>query len=621
MSGNNPLSRFFGFIWRLLGGLVKAVQALMLLLVIVVVISALSSLSGGGIDIPESAALIIAPGGALVEQSEGEPLDRTVLEIQGGASQTVVRDIVDSLRQAADDDRIKAVVLLPDDLTGGGLNKLQDVAAALEEFKLSGKPVIAMADNYSQTQYYLASRADEVYMHDFGFVLIEGFGYFKVYVAEAIEKLKVDVNVFRVGEFKSFVEPYLRNDMSEEDRESSRRWLESLWQIYRKDVIAARDLQPEDFDTYVNNLTDVLAAADGDAGRAAVESNLVDGLMSRQQFRDYLIDMVGADADQPDTFAQIDHQTYLAATQFGPDQTEAAEQKVAVIVASGDIVDGEAAPGTIGSDSLSHLIRQAANDEAVAAVVLRVDSPGGSMFASEVILDQLQAVQAMGKPVVASMSSLAASGGYYISMDADEIWAAESTISGSIGVGAIFPTFQRSLAELGVNIDGFGTTMLAGQMTPTRELGDDARQLMDISIRSAYDLFTSKVAEARSIDPARLDEIAQGRVWIGGDALEIGLVDKLGGLDQAIESAAGLAGLAEDDYEVEFVRRELSFAERLLMQYARLLGLLLSFSDSGDGRALELLQNLTGTLSDELAFLDVWNDPRGIYYHCLCEIR
>ena len=243
------------------------------------------------------------------------------------------------------------------------------------------------------------------------------------------------------------------------------------------------------------------------------------------------------------------------------------------------------------------------------------------MFASEVVLDQLQAFKAMGKPWVASMGSVAASGGYYISMDADEIWAAESTISGSIGVGAIFPTFQRSLGALGVSIDGIGSTDLSGQISPVRELGDDARELLTISVRSAYDVFTSKVAAARGIDPERLDKIAEGRVWIGGDALEIGLVDSLGGLHDAIASAASLAGLAEDQYRVDYVSRELSFAEQLLLQYARLLGLLFSFSDSGDARLASVLQRLGGTLGQELAFLDRWNDPRGIYYHCMCELR
>ncbi|MEJ2139017.1 MAG: signal peptide peptidase SppA [Gammaproteobacteria bacterium] len=615
------MSRLFSLIGRVLTGLVKAVQILVFLVFVVVILSALANLSGGAIEIPESAALILAPSGSLVEQPEGEPIDRAFLQMQEGDAQTVVRDIVESLQYAAEDNRIRAVVLWPDFLQGGGLSKLQDVASAIEKFKESGKPVIAMADSYNQSQYYLAAHADEIYMHDFGFVMIEGFGYFKAYFADAIEKLKIDVNVFRVGEFKSFVEPYLRNDMSAEDKVSSQRWLDALWGIYRRDVIEARQLSEAAFDAYVNDMTAALSAADGDAGRAAIDAGFIDKLMNHQEFRFYITGLVGQDPDEPDTFANIDYRSYLTAVKFGAEEDEAGQPKVAVIIASGEIVDGEASPGVIGSTTLTKLIRQAAKDEEVAALVLRVDSPGGSMFASEVVLDQLQAFKAMGKPWVASMGSVAASGGYYISMDADEIWAAESTISGSIGVGAIFPTFQRSLGALGVSIDGIGSTDLSGQLSPVRELGDEARELLTISVRSAYDVFTSKVAEARDIDPERLDKIAEGRVWIGGDALEIGLVDSLGGLHDAFASAASLAGLAEDQYRVDYVSRELSFAEQLLLQYARLLGLLFSFSDSGDARLASVLQRLGGTLGQELALLDRWNDPRGIYYHCMCELR
>lgn len=621
MSKGNPVTRFFGFIWRALQGLVKSLQVILFLVFAAIIVSALSNLSGGGITVPESAALVVAPSGFLVEQSEGEALDRALIEMQDGSDQTVVRHVVDSLRYAAEDDRIKVVVLMPGLLEGGGLSKLQAIGAALDEFRASGKRVISMADSYSQAQYYLASRTDEIYMHDFGLVLIEGFGYFKPYFADAIEKLQVDVNVFRVGEFKSFVEPYLRNDMSDEDKVAAKRWLGSLWEVYNRDVIEARSIEAQVFDKYVNNLSEVLRESNGDAAQAALDIGLLDGLKSHQDFRKYVIDIVGVNADQADTFEQIDYFSYLTAMEFSGEAEAADEPKVAVIVASGEIVDGEAAPGTIGSMTLTGLIRQAANDDSVAAIVLQVDSPGGSMFASEVVFDQLQEVRAMGKPLVASMGTYAASGGYYISMATDEIWAAETTISGSIGVGAMFPTVQRGLATLGVTVDGFGTTPMSGQLTPFRQLGDEARELMDVSVHSAYDVFINKVAEARSMDVGRVDDVAQGRVWIGTDALELGLVDKLGGIDDAIASAAARAGLEEDAYGIFYVERELSFAERLLLQYARILGLLLSVVDGGDSGLSGLMNRLGIDMNGSLAVLDTWNDPRGIYYHCMCEIR
>jgi protease-4 len=621
MSGKNPVVRLLGFLWRSLQRLIKGLQALIFLVFVVVIFSALSGLSGGGIEVPDSAALVISPTGLLVEQAEGEPLDRAILQMQDGQAQTIVREVIESLRVAADDDRIKAVVLLPGDLQGGGLSKQQAIGDAIEEFRESGKPVIAMADSYGQEQYYLAAHADEVYMHDFGLVLIEGFGYFKAYFADAIEHLKIDMNVFRVGDYKSFVEPYLRNDMSREDKESARRWLEALWAAYKRDVSDARGISTSEFDHYVNNMVEVLEAADGNAGLAAVNAGLIDGLKSHQEFRNYMIEMVGVDADEPDTFARIDYQSYLMATSLAADDVESPQASVAVIVATGEIVDGKAAPGTIGSATVAKLIRRAANDDRIAAVVLRVDSPGGSMFASEVLVDQLQALKDTGKPLVASMGSVAASGGYYISMVADEIWAAETTISGSIGVGATFPTFQRSLDAVGVHIDGFGTTKFSGELSQVTALGDEARKLLDVSVRSAYDVFISKVAEARDLELSKMDEVAQGRVWIGGDAFELGLVDNIGGIDDAIESAAHMAGLDEGKYDIVYVKRELSFSERVLLSYARLLGMLFSFTDtSGYGLSADL-KKLLAVVDRELAVLNAWNDPRGIYYHCLCEIR
>jgi protease-4 len=622
MSVSKTIGRVFGLLWRMIERLVKGIQVLIFLFVVVLVISALSGLSGGGISIPDSAALIVAPSGFLVEQPEGEPLDRALFQMESGEQQTVVRELVESLEIAAQDERIQAVVLLPDYMQGGGLSKQQEVARALDTFRATGKPVIAMADSYDQSQYYLAAHADEIYMHDFGFVLIEGYGYFKMYFADALEKLQVDVNVFRVGEFKSFVEPYLRNDMSEEDRVASRPWLEGLWSAWKRDVLAARDLDPQMLDTYVNDVVDVLQAADGDAGKAAVDAGLVDGLMSHQEFRNYMIAKVGVSAEESDTFEQIDYLSYLIAAELEEGLDEGlSEANVAVIVASGEIVDGEASPGTIGSATLARLIRQAHRDESIVAVVLRVDSPGGSMFASEVVLDQLQELKASGRPLVASMGSVAASGGYYISMAADEIWAAETTISGSIGVGAMFPTFQRSLNQLGVSVDGFGTTPLTGQLSPTRELGDEGRALLDVSVRSAYDVFITKVAEARQMDKARVDEIAQGRVWIGEDAYKIGLIDELGGLDGAITAAANLAGLAEGEYDTVYIERELTMAEKVLLQYARLLGMLFAQSDSEPDGVARILRNLLTSFESELNALRVWNDPRGLYLHCMCEVR
>ncbi len=608
--------RFFGYLWRFIERLVKAVQVIFFVFIVVFVVAAVSGLSGVAISVPDKAALIIDPDGMLVEQAAGETLDQALLGMGSGTGQTVVRDVTDALRRAKDDERIQAVVLLPDYLSGGGLSKQQVIAAAIADFRESGKPVIAMGDSFNQAQYYMASQADEIYMHDFGFVLIEGFGYYKTYFADAIDKLNVDVNVFRVGEYKAFVEPYLRNDMSDEDKSNARRWLEKLWEAYRRDVTEARGLSADAFDRYVNDATAVLEAAGGDAGKAAMEAGLVDGLKSHHEFRQHMIGIVGEDAERDDTYAHINYRTYLAATDFEAREQASADKSIGVIVAAGEIVDGEAPAGTIGGLSLARLIREATLDESIRAVVLQIDSPGGSMFASEVVTDELEALQASGKPLIASMSSLAASGGYYIAMPADEVWAAETTISGSIGVGAIFPTFQRSLASLGVSVDGIGTGKLSGQFSPVMELGEEGRRLLDISVRSAYDVFIDKVARYREMDRERVDELARGQIWIGADAYELGLVDQLGSLDDAIESAATLAGLPDDGWDVVYVERKPGVLEKLLRQYLELLDKLVSATGAGNTRLTKVLD----MLAPALPAVQGWNDPRGIYYHCLCEI-
>jgi protease-4 len=294
---------------------------------------------------------------------------------------------------------------------------------------------------------------------------------------------------------------------------------------------------------------------------------------------------------------------------------------VGVLVAVGEIVDGEAAPGTIGGDSLAALVGQEVMDDSIRAVVLRVDSPGGSKFASEVVFAHLQRLKSAGKPLVVSMGTVAASGGYYIAMPADEIWASESTITGSIGVGALVPTIQRGLDSLGIHVDGIGTTKLSGQLRLDRELGDEARALIQLGVEDAYQIFIGKVAAQRDMSLERVDYLARGRVWIGSDALELGLVDKLGGLDQAIESAASLAGLSENEYGVSYIEQALSLSETLALELAVTARYAMNWLGFDRGRSSRtILSRIMAGMQKELDFLDNFNDPRGIYYHCFCEL-
>ncbi len=621
---------FFGMLLRALWyGLntIRRILSLILLLAIFGIL--LAGALGQPVAVPSSAALVINPTGILVEQLEGSPLDRALAEVNNDAPpQTLLRDVTDSLERAVDDDRIKAVVLELDGLEGGGLAKFQAIGDQIQKVRDSGKKVLAIGSGYTRDQYYLASRADEVLMHELGMVYLEGYEYYRTFFRSALENLQVDLNVFRVGEFKSFVEPYIRDDMSAEDKEASKVWLDGLWAAWERDVTAARQLKPGALQSYADELASRLEAEKGNAARAAVSAGLVDKLMSRPEVDAYLAKLVGDDEADEGGFNAIDFRAYARATGIEQRLQEGKEPKnVAVIVAAGEIVDGEAAPGVVGGDTLAAEIRKARLDDSVAAVVLRIDSPGGSMFASEVIFDELEALKADGKPLVASMSSVAASGGYYIAMPADEIWARNTTITGSIGVGALVPTVPRTLAKLGVHVDGFGTTRLAGQLRLDRPLGDDARRVLTASVEDAYRIFVGKVAESRDMTFEQADSIARGRVWIGADARERGLVDSIGGLDEAIAAAAARAGLEEGAYGKRYLEPDQSLLQRLaiemgaqVVRMADRLGLgpvLAGLRGPAGGIAGEVLARL----DKELRFLSRFNDPRGIYAHCLCVIE
>ncbi|MBW7930185.1 MAG: signal peptide peptidase SppA [Gammaproteobacteria bacterium] len=620
MAASNPIRRLFSGIWSGLNALRRVLHLILLLFIFGIL---LAGLSGPQLYKPHDAALLVDPVGELVEQLSGDALDRALGELQGdGIRQVLLRDLLDSLQAAVDDERITTVVLRLERFEGGSLPSLRAVATTLDGLRAAGKRVIAVGDSFEQHQYYLAAHADEIYLNKLGMVFIDGFGYYRTFFKSALEKLQVDLNVFRVGEYKSFVEPFIRDDMSAEDRQASRQWLQSMWSAFQRDVVAARGLQPGALDDYANGFSALLEADGGSASAVALGQKLVDGLMGRQQFDEYMIGLVGEAGEQSAAaYNSIDYRQYLRLLRRVPAGLGQAGEQVGIIVAAGQIVDGEASPGEIGGDTLAELARQASEDDSIKAVVLRVDSPGGSMFASEVALDGLRALKASGKPLVVSMGGVAASGGYYISMAADEIWADETTITGSIGVGALVPTVDRGLDALGVHVDGFGTTRLSGQLRLDRPLGEEARQVLQQTVQDAYRIFVGSVAEAREMPFKQTDEIARGRVWIGADARDLGLVDSLGGLDAAVASAASLAGLAEGDYTLRYIEPELGWPARLLEQYAvRVLGTLQRLGlrvASRDDSAMSLLR---ARFERQLQALSRMNDPLGIYMLCSCTI-
>jgi protease-4 len=613
MSAGSALRGFFGLIWRILEGVRKVLHLALLLLIFGFVLAALHT----SIPIvPRSAALVIAPQGELVEQLSGDPVRRAFGEASGGpAPETLLRDVTEAIAAAKSDSRIKLIVLDVDELEGSGLSKLQEISAALRDFRASGKRVIAAGDSFTQSQYYLAAQAGEIYLDPMGEVSVTGFSYYRMYYKDAIDKLSVDLNVFKAGTFKSYTDQFSRSDMAPSEREETSVWLESLWNAYTQDVTRARSLPAGALKDYIAEQPASLQAVSGDLAKMALQRGLVTALKSRRQVADDLKGLVGED-ESNHSFNSIGMNQYLSAVRSKKVLKSKSDPKVGIIVAAGEIFDGHQMPGAIGGDSTSNLLREARYDNAVKAVVLRVDSPGGSEFASEKILREVQALRKAGKPVVVSMSSYAASGGYYIAAAANQIFASPTTITGSIGVFSYIPTFERTLDKLGIKVDGLGTSPLAGDLRIDRPLGAATKQILQASVDHAYAQFIKRVADGRKKPVEDIDKIAQGRVWAGLDAQRIGLVDHLGGLKDATDAAAKLAELGAD-YDVDYIEPELSLRQELLMQIrsqtarlAQLTGLVPQPTD---------MQRLLSPLFDEAREITQLKDPRGLYSYCWCR--
>ena len=616
MSKRSLVGRLFAAIWSGVDSVRKILHLVLLLFIFMLFIGAMQDTP---LVLPERAVLVVEPYGYLVEQIEGHPFDRALAELAGdGRPQTLVQDVVDALEYAKDDDRIEVVYLELSSLLGGGLAKLQQLAAAIEDFRDSGKPVIAGADFLTQQGYYLAAHADEVYLHPQGLLLMQGYGRWRTFYKDAIDLLRIDWNVFRVGTHKSFVEPYTRMDMSPEDCESSGRLIRQLWDIYQLDVETARGLDAGTITAFADGMLEKVEAQGGDIAAAAQEAGLVDDLLTRVEMREMLIDLVGADPDNPSIYRAAGMYEYLAQMRV-LEGGKVRSENVAVIVAAGEILFGSQPPGIIGGDSTARLLRQARNDDSVKAVVLRIDSPGGSSFASDVIMHEVIALREAGKPVVASMGSVAASGGYVIAMQADRILASPSTVTGSIGIFGMFPTYQRTLDAVGIAVDGIGTTPWSGQLRPDRAMSDQAKALFQLVIDDGYRDFISKVAEARDLEVEFVDQVGQGQVWIGSDALAHGLVDELGGLEDAINVAAELAGFA-DEFGVMTIEQQLSPAEQMIVD---LLGAIsvLGVDLSGLARPANIVDEVAAAVAEKAGPLLRFNDPKGVYAHCFCDIR
>lgn len=597
------------FIWNILNGTRKFILNLIFFSILAII--AIAICNSENIQVEENSALVLNLAGTIVDQKQQvDPLEAALK--QGNSNNTdpdgeiLLADVLYVIDNASQDNRISTIVLDLANLKRAGISKLQSIGDALNRFKESGKKVVAIGDYYEQNQYFLASFADTIYLNPQGNVSLDGLSMYNQYFKSALEKLKVKAHIFRVGTFKSAVEPYMRDDMSDAAREASKTLLTDIWESYSQTVAMNRNI---DASALVLDSTAYLAELDkakGDSAAMALNMKWVDSLATDEDFRKVMLDVVGK-AKSGDNFKQVNFYDYLTLVAPLPNLVE--QDRVGIIVASGTILGGSQPAGQIGGDSTSELLRKARFDKNIKALVLRVDSPGGSAFASEQIRQEILALKAAGKPVIVSMGSLAASGGYWISASADYIFATPTTLTGSIGIFGMFATFEDSLSSLGVHTDGVSTSEWAG-LSVTRPLSPQIEKVIQRHIERGYLDFISLVAKERKMTLEQVDAIAQGRVWSGKKALELGLIDELGDIDQAIAKAAKMANLTQ--FDTKIIEQELTPEQQFVQQLFASVSSYLPASLGKSSPLEQMLTQWTGTLKTLASF----NDPNHVYVYC-----
>jgi len=603
----NIFSRVFGGLWKGLGFLQSLVGKILFVAIFVFLIGLMFA-GDGQKPIKEGSALILSPTGSLVEQKTGVSGPSPASLLGGTPVETLVDDVIDTIHFAKDDDRIAAIVLSMDKMGGALPEKLERIAMAMDDFRESGKKIYVYGDSYGMASYYLASHADEIYMHPMGGVTIMGYGRYGTYMARLFDNIMVTTNVFRVGTFKSAVEPLIRNDMSDAAKEANMQYLGVLWRRYTEGVEEARGLDDGAIDSMINNIEALLRDANGDMAKMAEDLNLVDGLWYPDQFRSHMQEIIG-ETEDGNSYKNAGWRAFLTEKR-GPMPNQKKKENVAIIYAVGSIVDGTAPSGTAGGDTIAAQIRRAYQDDSTKAIVLRVDSGGGSAFASEVIRRELAVAQEKGIPVVASMGSVAASGGYWISATADKVMAAPSTITGSIGIFGVIQTYERTADWAGVNVDGVGTTRIADGVNPLRPLNPVIADMIQQSIERGYRQFISLVAEGTGLDISRVDEIAQGRVWPGETAKELQLIDELGYLEDAIKAAAELAELEEGYGVVKIEDKPSDFQQFIQMLQGNAMAAL------GMEPKSQELPAAVKPIYEGLMEAEKYNDPNHAYLIC-----
>ena len=616
-----PIRSFFRFIWQAINFTNHLVFNIIMLFVLILIIAAISAgmSSKSFAPLSNNTALVLDLEGQLVEQRTADSISTAIAEAQGAGREIQLRDVLAVIEEAKVDPKISHLVLNTEGFNASGMASVREIAKALQDFKTSKKPIYAFANSFDQKQYLLAAQATKVFMDPEGAFLPEGLGRYRLFYREALQdKLGLDVHLFRVGEFKSAAEPYILDAASEESKQADLYWMNDIWQRYLQQVGKARNIDPAQITLAINELPARLDAVKGNLAQWAVNEKWVDELKTSYQMEQFLIAQGVAEDTENHTFQQIDFMEYLGhvkSRKIGSNNTDI----VAVVVAQGEITDGEQPPGTVGGESTSALIRAAREDENVKALVLRVDSPGGGVFPSEQIRREVELTKAAGKPVVVSMANVAASGGYWISMNADKIYADESTITGSIGIFGLMVRAPRALDKIGVHSDGVATTPWAGAFDISRAIDEPTKQVIQSVINHGYSQFINKVSKARKQTYEQIDANARGRVWSGAQAKEKGLVDALGGLSDAVADAAARANLKTNQFELNYIESPLSPFEQFLENMARnsaTQGIVRSFSP-----ALTFLNQtqMGNRVSSDLLWLNRNSSkPINAVAHCFC---
>lgn len=612
-----------GFLMRLYDALDwsrRFAMNMIFLLILLIIAVAILIPGGKSTGIQEKTTLVLNLSGRLVEQHTGNSrlmaLTRQLDDDED--AETQLRDVVNVIDAAAKDAKIIRILLLTDDLQSGGLASLREIAMAMDRFRAAGKDIVAWGGQFDQRRYFLAAHAQQVFVHPMGMVMLEGLGGYRNYYRNALDKLGISANVVRAGKYKNFGETYFASGPSKETLESDKYLYDGLWEGYLSAVEPARKLAPGSIMKTINQLDELMTAAGGDAAKVAVNAKWADAIKTKDELRQLLIEK-GEKDEVNKTFRQVSFQNYLATLkpkQFG--------DAVAVVVMEGEIIEGNAPAGRVGGRSTAELIRKARDDERFKSVLLRVNSPGGSAVGSEYIRRELELARKQGKPVVVSMGDVAASGGYWVSMGADEVIADPQTITGSIGVFGMLPTGEKAMDKLSINTGGYATTWLRENgYDPRRPLDPRFVKLVQAAIDGIYTDFKTKAAASRKTTPDKIDDVAQGRVWTGKQAKDRGLIDKLGFFTDAVKAAKS-RGKLDEDAAVVYIEPEKTKFEKLLEAFgasgAKAIAKLVDASGFGGSLPGETAKEIRRDLNWLAGISDASRagPPVRAVAHCLC---